>query len=38
MSTPSLSATDMCIPAQDKALIFTDIAVAIPNGCYGRIG
>ena len=36
--TSSLSATDTCVPAQDKALVFTDISIAIPHGCYGRIG
>ena len=32
------SAADMTVPAQDKALVPTDIAVAIPDGCYGRVG
>ena len=32
------SAADVTILAQDKALVPTDIAVAIPDGCYGRVG
>ncbi|EDO46592.1 predicted protein [Nematostella vectensis] len=31
------SAYDVSIPAQGKALVKTDIAVAIPDGCYGRV-
>ena len=34
----SLSAKDICILAEGKALVPTDIAVAIPEGCYGRVG
>ena len=32
------SAYEVTIPAEGKALIKTDIAVAIPEGCYGRVG
>ena len=32
------SAYDVTIPAEGKALLKTDIAVAIPEGCYGRVG
>ena len=32
------SAYDLMVPAEGKALVKTDIAVAIPDGCYGRIG
>ena len=28
----------MVIPAQGKGLVKTDIALAIPEGCYGRVG
>jgi dUTP pyrophosphatase len=31
------SAYDTVIPASGKALVKTDIAVAIPVGCYGRV-
>eukprot|EP01083_Nonionella_stella_P067808 179596_1 len=31
------SACDVIVPAQGKALVKTDLAVAIPEGCYGRI-
>lgn len=31
------SAYEVTIPAQGKALVKTDIAVAIPDGCYGRV-
>ena len=31
------SAHDITIPAQGKALVKTDIAVAIPANCYGRV-
>jgi dUTP pyrophosphatase len=31
------SAVDAVVPANDKALIPTDIAVALPEGTYGRI-
>ena len=31
------SAYDVVIPAQGKALLQTDIAVALPDGCYGRV-
>ena len=32
------SACDTIIPAEGKALVKTDIAVALPEGCYGRVG
>lgn len=25
------------VPARGKALIMTDLAIAVPNGCYGRV-
>ena len=28
----------MTIPAEGKALVKTDIAIALPEGCYGRVG
>ena len=31
------SAYDVVVPAQGKALVKTDIAVALPQGCYGRV-
>ncbi|XP_028402273.1 deoxyuridine 5'-triphosphate nucleotidohydrolase-like [Dendronephthya gigantea] len=31
------SAYDMTVPAQGKALVKTDIAVALPDGWYGRV-
>ena len=31
------SAVDLVIPAHGKALVKTDIALALPSGCYGRI-
>lgn len=31
------SAYDLVIPASGKALVKTDIAVSIPDGCYGRV-
>lgn len=33
-----VSAADVCIPGQGKMLVPTDLALAIPHGCYGRIG
>ena len=40
--SPSLyhpcSASDVCVPAQGKVIVPTDLAMAIPDGCYGRIG
>lgn len=32
------SAQNLIIPAEGKALVKTDVAIAIPDGCYGRIG
>lgn len=32
------SAVNHIIPARGKAIISTEIAIAIPEGCYGRIG
>lgn len=34
----SCSAYDMVIPAKGKALVKTDIQIALPDGCYGRVG
>ena len=31
------SASDMVIPAQGKAIIPTDISIAVPEGTYGRV-
>ena len=31
------SAVDTIVPSCGKAIIPTDISIAIPNGCYGRI-
>jgi deoxyuridine 5'-triphosphate nucleotidohydrolase len=31
------SAYDVTIPAQGKAIAKTDLAMVIPNGCYGRV-
>lgn len=31
------SAEDVIIPKQGKALVKTDIAIALPEGCYGRV-
>ncbi|KAI8377743.1 dUTPase-like protein [Radiomyces spectabilis] len=31
------SAEDKVIPAQGKAVIATDLSVAVPEGCYGRV-
>ena len=28
----------MTIPGQGKACVMTDIQIALPEGCYGRIG
>ena len=36
--TIAYSAENLTIPAEGKALVKTDIAMAIPDGCYGRIG
>lgn len=32
------SAHDTSIPAHGKALVKTDLTIAVPEGCYGRIG
>ena len=32
------SAEDVSVPGEGKALVRTDIAVAVPEGCYGRVG
>ena len=32
------SAQDSSVPARGKALIKTDIAIAVPPGTYGRVG
>ncbi|MEE6503112.1 hypothetical protein FKM82_004740 [Ascaphus truei] len=31
------SAYDYVVPAMDKAVVKTDIQIAIPHGCYGRV-
>eukprot|EP00048_Salpingoeca_helianthica_P017544 m.237789 g.237789 ORF g.237789 m.237789 type:complete len:147 (-) comp21382_c0_seq1:169-609(-) len=31
------SAADMVVPAQGKAIVPTDIAIAVPDGYYGRV-
>ena len=28
----------MVVPAKGKALVKTDIQIALPDGCYGRVG
>ena len=28
----------MTIPGDGKALVKTDLAIALPDGCYGRVG
>lgn len=33
-----LSAYDYTIPPLEKALVKTDIQIALPSGCYGRVG
>ena len=33
-----ISAYDVTIPAEGKVLVKTDIAIALPEGCYGRVG
>jgi dUTP pyrophosphatase len=32
------SAYDCAVPAHGKALVKTDLSIAVPEGCYGRIG
>ena len=34
----SFSAYNTVIPAKGKALVKTDIQIALPDGCYGRVG
>jgi dUTP pyrophosphatase len=31
------SSSDIVIPAQGKAIVPTDISIAVPSGCYGRV-
>lgn len=31
------SAVDIVVPARGKAIISTDLAIALPSGCYGRV-
>ncbi|KAG2228048.1 hypothetical protein INT45_012072 [Circinella minor] len=31
------SAADIVIPAQGKIIVPTDISIAVPEGCYGRV-
>lgn len=37
MSSSACSAEDTTIPARGKAMVATDISVAIPADCYGRV-
>ena len=32
------SAYDTVLPAKGKAVVKTDIQIALPDGCYGRVG
>jgi hypothetical protein len=32
------ASTDCVVPARGRALVKTDLSMAIPEGCYGRIG
>lgn len=32
------SAYDVSIPARGKAIVKTDLSIAVPPDCYGRIG
>ena len=32
------SAYKVIVPAEGKQLVKTDIAIALPPGCYGRVG
>lgn len=32
------SAADVLVPPQGKVIVPTDIALAVPDGCYGRVG
>lgn len=34
----SYSAYDVIVPAEGKQLVKTDIAIALPPCCYGRVG
>ena len=40
VSSPRLtcSAVDMTIKAHGKGVVATDLSVAIPKNCYGRVG
>lgn len=33
----SISAYEYTIPARDKAVVLTDLAIEVPSGCYGRV-
>lgn len=35
---PVHSAYDYSIGPMDKAVVKTDIQIAVPHGCYGRVG
>ena len=37
VSRPHHSAYDLIVPAQEKAVVKTDIAIKVPEGTYGRI-
>jgi len=32
------SAYDYTVPAQGKMIALTDLQIALPDGCYGRVG
>ena len=32
------SAEENVVPARGKCLVKTDLAIAVPEGCYGRVG
>lgn len=32
------SAVDTTVPKRGKAVVLTDLAIATPPGCYGRVG
>ena len=38
VATLIYSAHDCIVPAHGKALIPTDLAIAVPEGTYGRVG
>lgn len=32
-----ISAYDYTVPAKGKGLVMTDLQIAVPEGCYGRV-